>query len=202
MNNYITPISSNQVIEVGLLKPKCASFTGNSLNDWLKWLAETECAVDWKSMDLTCIIDYIDKCASCEQDQTKVINLLKDAICKLITDTKITTELSVFRQLFPTTLLNTWASIMNYPVVITRQGKMVLLSGRIHTGTMNTVVYTLPLEYRPAYDQRILGINQANTSIVFEILTNGNITPTLGLTGVITSPNYISLDGITYLTNN
>lgn len=37
------PISSNQVIEVGLRKPKCFRFTGNSLNDWLKFMSEKIC---------------------------------------------------------------------------------------------------------------------------------------------------------------
>ena len=54
MNNcsVTNPISSNQVTEVGLLKPKCATFNGNSLNDWLKWLAEKECEIDWKSISI------------------------------------------------------------------------------------------------------------------------------------------------------
>lgn len=46
MNNCTTdPISSNQVVEVGLFKPKCLDFAGNSLNDWLKFLAEEICCI-------------------------------------------------------------------------------------------------------------------------------------------------------------
>jgi len=44
MDNCNTnPISSNQVIEVGLRKPKCFEFEGNTLNDWLKEISEKLC---------------------------------------------------------------------------------------------------------------------------------------------------------------
>ena len=44
MNNCVTePISSNQVIEVGLRKPRCFDFEGNTLNDWLKEISEKLC---------------------------------------------------------------------------------------------------------------------------------------------------------------
>lgn len=39
-------ISSNQVIEVGLRKPKCFDFEGNTLNDWLKELSERLCCIE------------------------------------------------------------------------------------------------------------------------------------------------------------
>lgn len=39
------PISSNQVIEVGLRKVRCMDFDDNTLNDWLKWLADEVCCL-------------------------------------------------------------------------------------------------------------------------------------------------------------
>lgn len=39
------PISSNQVIEVGVRKPKCFDFKDNSLNDWLKFIATELCCL-------------------------------------------------------------------------------------------------------------------------------------------------------------
>jgi hypothetical protein len=39
------PISSNQIVEVGLRKPKCVSFSDNTLNDWLKWIVESICCL-------------------------------------------------------------------------------------------------------------------------------------------------------------
>ena len=37
------PLTTNQVIEVGLRKPKCFDFEGNTLNDWLKEISERLC---------------------------------------------------------------------------------------------------------------------------------------------------------------
>ena len=37
------PLTTNQVIEVGLRKPKCFDFEGNTLNDWLKEISERIC---------------------------------------------------------------------------------------------------------------------------------------------------------------
>lgn len=39
------PLSSNQIIEVGLKKAKCLDFTDNTLNDWLKFLSEEICCL-------------------------------------------------------------------------------------------------------------------------------------------------------------
>lgn len=53
MNNCITNmISTNQVIEVGIRKPKCFDFEGNELNDWLKFIAEEMCCL----MNNQCVI--------------------------------------------------------------------------------------------------------------------------------------------------
>lgn len=37
------PLTTNQIIEVGLRKPKCFDFEGNTLNDWLKNISERIC---------------------------------------------------------------------------------------------------------------------------------------------------------------
>jgi len=39
------PVSTNQVIEVGVRKPKCFDFDGNSLNNWLSYIAEQICCI-------------------------------------------------------------------------------------------------------------------------------------------------------------
>lgn len=39
------PLSSNQIIEVGLRKPKCFDFENNTLNDWLKFISEELCCL-------------------------------------------------------------------------------------------------------------------------------------------------------------
>lgn len=39
------PYTTNQIVEVGVRKPKCFTFTGNTLNDWLKFIANEYCAI-------------------------------------------------------------------------------------------------------------------------------------------------------------
>ena len=39
------PLTTNQIIEVGLRKPKCLDMEGNTLNDWLKTIAEKVCCL-------------------------------------------------------------------------------------------------------------------------------------------------------------
>lgn len=90
-NTKITaPISSNQVTEVGLLKPKCATFKGNTLNDWLKWIAEEQCKVDWSKFDLTCLQSLIQEPPLCEQDTQQVIESLIQAICAVSVKASVT----------------------------------------------------------------------------------------------------------------
>lgn len=197
------PISSNQVIEVGLFKPKCADFKGNSLNDWLKWLADTECAVDWKNLDVSCITDYIDNCAVCDQDQTKVITLLKDAICKLITDvSKLTPTVPTETQLITdNTLQNSWKTFTGSQVRLAKEGKMISLSGLINLGTLNTICYTLPVGYRPLTQQKFIGLYTISPFFThITVATNGDITVTVpsGVVGSVSSGNYVALDGIQF----
>ena len=40
-----SPVSTNQVVEVGMRKPKCLTFKENTLNAWLKFLAEEVCCL-------------------------------------------------------------------------------------------------------------------------------------------------------------
>jgi hypothetical protein len=197
------PISSNQVIEVGLLKPKCATFYGNSLNDWLKWLAETECEIDWANMDVKCLTDYIDNCAVCEQDQEKVITLMKDAICKLITEvTSITPTVTTETQLITDNLLqNSWKTFTGSQVRLAKEGKIVSLSGLINLGTLNTVCYTLPVGYRPLTQQKFIGLYTLSPFFThITVATNGNISITIpsGVVGIVSSGNHVALDGIQF----
>lgn len=46
------PILSSQVTDVDLRMPKCMDTCDNSLNGWLKWLAEKQCECDWESYNL------------------------------------------------------------------------------------------------------------------------------------------------------
>ena len=197
------PISSNQIIEVGLFKPKCATFKGNGLNDWLQWLAETECAIDWKNLDVTCLTAYIDNCAVCEQDQKKVIVLMKDAICKLIADVKaLNPSVPVETQLITdNSLVNSWKTFTGSQVRLSKEGKMISLSGLINLGTLNTVFYTLPVGYRPITQQKFIGLYTVSPFFThITVATNGDVTVTIpsGVVGIVSSGNYVALDSIKF----
>lgn len=47
------PLSSNQITDVDLRKPACMDNCGNTLNDWLQWLAEKQCECDYENFDLS-----------------------------------------------------------------------------------------------------------------------------------------------------
>jgi hypothetical protein len=199
------PISTNQVIEVGLFKPKCATFKGNGLNDWLQWLAETECAVDWKNLDVACLTSYIDNCPVCEQDQKKVIILMRDAICKLITEVKTLSPNTPIDTLLITdnNLVNNWKTFTGSQVRLAKEGKLVNLSGLINLGTLNTVCYTLPVGYRPVVQQKFIGLYTVSPFFThITVATTGDITITIpsGVVGVVSSGNHVALDGIQFAT--
>lgn len=86
--NPSSPISSNQVTEVGLYKPRCADFQGNTLNDWLKWLADQQCKTDWNSFDLTCLMPYLQTPLDlCEKTEKTVIAAIIQGLCKALDTT-------------------------------------------------------------------------------------------------------------------
>lgn len=45
MNDCNDMYSTNHIVEVGLRKPRCFSFKNNTLNDWLKFIAEQLCCL-------------------------------------------------------------------------------------------------------------------------------------------------------------
>jgi hypothetical protein len=197
--NPTAPISTNQVMDVGLLKPRCATFSGNTLNDWIKWLAEEQCKVDWTSFDLTCLRAILQEKTYCEQTQKEVIQTILDAICTLSTrvdalpDEDETVESLV--------LENDWVAVQTARVV--KKGNLVLLRGVIDTGGVSTTITTLPLEFRPSYTLR-LPVRTLNTySSAYEesiqITSGGVVTLAYkGVSPVIASSQSIFLDGICF----
>ena len=80
MSKITNPISTTQVTEVSLLKSDCMDFCGNTLNDWLKFLVDKQCEIDWSRVDTSCLDAY-----SCPTDKNlkSIIEKLINAVCTL-----------------------------------------------------------------------------------------------------------------------
>jgi hypothetical protein len=186
-------ISSNQVLEVGLLKPRCATFEGNTLNDWLKWLSEKECEIDWSALDLTCIEGVKVKC---EQNQKYVIETIINALCKAQDCCKETIGFI--------TVDNRWNPLRTPRYNLT--GNKVTITGAVQGMTFDIDFATLPLEARPT-TQLIVPIAHefppsATYNVFVRINTNG--TMRLFFTGVAPSNGTnrnVYLDGLSFFKN-
>lgn len=204
MNNcsVTNPISSNQVTEVGLLKPKCATFNGNSLNDWLKWLAEKECEIDWKSIDLTCLQGLLVEKDYCEQTQKKVIESIIKAICAVSTaQTNPVAPAGPSEILETISTENAWVATQQIRAY--KRERQVMLSGIISSGNVNSTMFILPAEFRPIYTIKLPIItNNAfanNYEASLQITTGGVVSLSFkGTSPIIGSSSSIFLDGITY----
>ena len=79
-SNCITnPISSNQVTDVDLLAPDCLGLCGNSLNDWLKAIANKMCECDYENFDINPIQDLLQQ-EPTELSQCVILNALVEAV--------------------------------------------------------------------------------------------------------------------------
>lgn len=177
------PISSNNVVEVGIPKPKCFTDCGNSLNDWLKWLAYDKCVTDWSTLDTSCLKEYLGNNDLVEQDLEVIVQLLLDATCELINSNQsnccdsITVTLS---------LLNSWFS--DFTTLATKKNGIVYIQGLVASGS--GVITNLPLAFRPTRN-RVVPVAAPSTSYPISILieTNGNLS--VQTTG---TPSTINLD--------
>ena len=79
------PLSSNQVTDVDLRKPACMDNCGNTLNDWLQWLAEKQCECDYENFDLSPIQELLQQEAT-DVTLCVILNSLVEAIETLNTN--------------------------------------------------------------------------------------------------------------------
>lgn len=196
MNCTITnPISSNQVTEVGLLKPRCATFEGNTLNDWLKWLSNKQCEIDWASFDLTCLRAILQEKTYCEQTQKEVIQTILDALCEL------SSRQGSSETVESVNVENAWSATQTIRVY--KKGRQVILSGIVDSGNVNSTICTLPVGYRPNYTLR-LPVRTLNTfadtyEASIQITSSGVVTVAYkGVSPVIATSSSIFLDGISF----
>ncbi len=171
----INPISSNQVTEVCIQHPRCAPQSLKTLNDWIKWLADKQCEIDWAGIDLSCINSHIDGC-NCEQTQKVVIETLVKGVCQALSCCDSGGSLETFYNL---TIEDEWESSSANPAIARKQGRSVLLQGKFRRGTLDSSpVIILPEELRPAYNLRFpIATDHIGGpfSILIEIQTSGNV---------------------------
>jgi len=189
-DNPTNPISTNQVIDVGVLKPRCANFCGNTLNDWLQWLAESNCEVDWTQFDLSKITSNV----IIEQTQKEVITQIIEAISLIKGDAEKTISVSVNAN---------WSATRG--IKVRKKGSLVLLSGLVTGGTVTNAICTLPSDLRPTSDLVVSVANEFAPSALYNVFlkikTNGDVI--LFFTGsgyATTSPN-VYLDGVSFFLN-
>lgn len=70
---------------------------------------------------------------------------------------------------------------------------VVHLDGLVKNGTMNTACFTLPVGYRPGYQQIFAAVTNPNTIGRLDIQTDGVVLPVTGSNG------WFSLAGVTFL---
>lgn len=143
MSNPAVPITTNQIVEVGIHKPKCATFCGNTLNDHLKWIEEQLCEIDWSEFNIQCL-----GTSSCEQTQKVVIQAMIDKLCEL-SSCDCTTNQNT-QTVYNLTVQPEWEAITANPTKALKSGKLVNLMGSFVRNTdVNAPVIYLPLELRP-----------------------------------------------------
>lgn len=212
-HNITNPISSSQVTRVNLLKPDCLNVCGDSLNDWLKALAEKHCEVDWKSVDTSCLESLYGACSN-DKSLKSIVELLINSVCTLTTVNSGCTESAdcncsgnIQEAVLP--LLERWdnQNPLNRATVYLKDN-FVTLKGRISGGSTLVTIANLPVDFRPAYERRVPfahSFNLPNTSNehpFLRISTNGNIDIVWVGTAPSTSLNGdIYLDGITFVKN-
>jgi hypothetical protein len=203
-------ISSNQVVEVPLLKPKCADFCGTDLNSWLKWLAEKQCEYDWSTVDVTCLQQLLDTCADCNQDLKTIIENLIEAVCQLntnfnnlessLTPPEVPEAPCCTRTEITLDLLDRWEDVLvNNPAKAFKQDGRVFLQGQIDTGSVFNVMFNLPAGWRPAQPRYLPVCHNYSTADIRGIRIAQNGDATLVIVGTPTvQDGFISLDGLNF----
>lgn len=165
----MSSFSTNDIIEVGIPKPRCFTFCGNTLNDWLKEIGDRLCETDWSTLDISCLKDYLEDGSLEDQTLEVIVQHLIDATCALIDSNASNCCDSTTVTL---TLKNSWTSATT--TLATKKDGVVYLQGLVENGS--GVITTLPLAYRPSRDRVIPVASPTVTySVAVLVETNGDI---------------------------
>ncbi len=193
------PIVSKQVVAVNLLKPKCADFCGNGLNDWLKWLSEKICEFDLSETDLDAIKQLL------EQEPTEIniqtiINSVIEAISNLYEMQQECCDQEEYQL-----VADEWTEVRTLRAL--RDGRQVTLTGSATASTGYTgVICTIDPEITPSFNLTIpLAHDFAPTTdfnVFLRVLVTGEIRLQFtGSTPAGGSTRTIYLDGVSYFLN-
>ena len=190
----INPISSNHVTEVCIEPSRCMPNL-KTLNEWLKWLGDKQCEIDWSSFDLSCVKDI-----EVEQTQKVVIETIIEGLCRAISccnSSNIETKYNL------TANTPFWSASGSSPLVALKRGSTVFIQGIVVEGSSTSQPVTfLPVELRPTKAKRIpvaYSYAFADTYTVFiNIATDGAVTVVWHGTEPVGSGS-IYLDGINFI---
>ena len=92
--------------------------------------------------------------------------------------------------------LNGWANYGSIwrPASYRKEGKRVALAGMIQGGTMGVAAFTLPVGFRPLF-QQMLPCDSGGAYGQVQIHTNGSVEPHVGVN------TWVSLDGLSFYTD-
>lgn len=201
-NNVTNPLSTNQIVEVGIVKPRCfPSGCGNTLNDWLKWLSGKQCEIDWATFDLSCIKPFIDSCNNCEQTEKVVITTLIEGLCVALSNTSNSCCEETTVDLVASA---GWTAIKTPRA--RKSGNRVTLTGSFQATSYTGTITNLPSGFLPTTELIVPIAHEfapsAAVNIFLKIRNTGEIllyfngtTPTSG------STRTIYLDGVTFFLN-
>lgn len=193
------PISSKQITDIDLLKPKCADFCGNSLNDWLKWLAEKQCECDWENIDLSPIQDLLQQ-EPTEITECVVVEALIEAVSTLKEELDECCDETIYS--IPEDDWTPTRELRAY-----RKGSRITLTGAVQANVSYTAdIATLPAAIVPSTNLYFAVAHDFSPSSTYNIFLR--ILPTgvikLNITG--SAPAYgaartVYLDGVTFFLN-
>lgn len=189
--NHTNPISTNQVLDVGVLKPRCAKFNGNTLNDWLKWLSEEQCKIDWSTFDLSCLQSLLQTPTVCDQGAKEVIETLIQAICSVSVKASIT----LGNDLSGTPGVATVIRIQNKPVSSTAptNGQVLKWNGTAWTPSNSAgeeTTFNLSPEGNWTESQPIKAIKKGNLVVLKGIVSAGDVSTVISTLPVDCRPSY------------
>ena len=203
IGDVISPISANQVVDVPLIPPACAPSDLCTLTDWLKWLSEAQCVIDWTKFDLSCI-GYTPNCTGCPQTQKDVITAILSYLCTISSQTSNQSVLQT-EVVYPLVVNSPfWSGTSANPLKGIKKSKSVQLQGTIVEGTVFSQPVTfLPLELRPLQTKRFPVAHTfpatGNYHLFVEVQTSGNvIVVVVGTDPSVSSNGNIYLDSISY----
>lgn len=193
------PISSAQVCDVNLLPPACLCLQGNTLNDWLKALAEKFCECNWSTFDLSPIQPLLEQ-EPTELSQCVIVESLVEAVATLNSNLD-----SCCEEVEYSIPEEDWTP--SRPLRAIKKGRMVTLTGAAVANVSYTSdIANLPSDLFPSTNLYIPVVHDfapsSSYNVFLRILPTGEIK--LYFTGsapVYGAARTVYLDGVTFFLN-